>query len=733
MDVKRVEQKIGNATVSMETGKLAKQADGAVVISCGETVVLVTAVASPTVREGIDFFPLTVDVEERHYAVGKIPGSFFRTEGRPTEKATLTARLTDRPLRPSFPEGFRHDVQVIATIMQVDLENPYDVHCITAASAALLVGGVPFAGPIAGVRMAHIRGRWVVNPTFDELANATIEIVVAGRVADSGDVDILMVEAGGFEHTLRLITEEGAAKPTEEVVAKGLDSSKEYIRQLCAAQQALAAQCDIPKRVFLEIVDYGDDVMARVKEITETRLGEALTIVGKHERNTAIDLIKADLIERTLGEFPERGQEVVNAFRALQKKVIRSRIVNEGRRIDGRGPKDLRPLYTEVGLFPRVHGTGLFQRGETQALSFATLGMLRMEMMLDTISPEDSKRYMHNYRMPPFSTGEAYPLRGPRRRDIGHGALAEKAVLPVVPSDDEFPYAIRVVSEVLESNGSTSMASTCASTLALMDAGVPLKAMVGGIALGLVAQDGKFVTLTDILGAEDNYGDMDFKVAGTEDFITALQLDTKTTGIPSEVLGHALQQAKDARLQILDAMRKAIAAPRPELSPYAPRVIVETIPVDKIGEVIGPKGKRINEIVAECEVQIDIEDDGRVFIASKDGEGAQRALEMIRAIAKPRPLNVGEEFEGTVVKTTDFGAFVSVVPGKDGLIHISKLGRGKRVQKVEDVVSQGDRIWVRIAEIRPDGKLSLVPIDGPSAEERSEGQTPTAVTPEPEE
>ena len=715
MAVKRVETQIESKRIELQTGALAKQADGAVVISCGETTVLVTAVASPTIRAGIDFFPLTVDIEERLYAVGRIPGAVFRREGRPSEKATLTARLTDRPLRPSFPDWFRHDVQVIATVLQSDDENNYDVLCTTAGSAALMLGGVPFAGPISSVRMAQIHGRWVPMPTYEELENATIELVVAGRVNDSGDIDVMMIEAGGFEKTFELIAG-GDPPPTEEVLADGLDAARDYIRQLCDLQKQLVAQCEVPSRTWIESRDYDPALLDQIHAAYGERVNQALAIAAKHDRNSELDAIAAEVTEKLAAELPEeRMGEVKAALRSLQKKLVRERILIEGVRIDGRTPTQIRNLAADVGLLSRAHGTGLFQRGETQILSVATLAMPRMEQFVGVDELRDrTKRYMHQYNFPPFSTGEAYPLRGPRRREIGHGALAEKAVLPAVPSVDDFPYAIRVVSEALESNGSTSMASVCGSTLALMDAGVPLHDMIGGIAMGLITGDGKVVTLTDILGAEDGYGDMDFKVAGTQEFVTALQLDTKTLGISTQVLRGAMQQAKDARLEVLAAMRKAIDKPRPELSPFAPRIIVETIPVEKIGEVIGPKGKVINEIIARTETQIDIEDDGRILISATDGEAAEKALKMIRDIVSPPQLEIGMEFEGTVVKTTEFGAFINIMPGKDGLLHISKLSKlagGKRVNKVEDVISVGDRLPVKINEIRPDGKLNLVPAE----------------------
>jgi polyribonucleotide nucleotidyltransferase len=616
-------------------------------------------------------------------------------------------------LRPAFADWFRHEVQVIATVLQVDFASPYDVHCITGASAALMLGGVPFAGPIAGVRLAHIAGRWLTNPTFEDLASATIELVVAGRV-NGDDVDILMVEAGGFEHTMGLIAR-GAPRPDEHVLSAGLEAAKDPIRLLCGMQEALVGMCEVPDRTWLETLDYQPDAYELVERLVRSELESALAVVPKLERNRAVDAARTAVLAAARPEWADRSPELVNAFRSLEKRIVRARVIDRGVRVDGRAPDDIRPLGSRVGLLNRVHGSGLFQRGETQVLAVATLDMPRKGRLLDTVAPLDTpfpdelKRYMHNYRMPPFSVGETGRLGGPRRREIGHGALAEKAVLPVLPSEDEFPYAIRVVSEVLESNGSTSMASACASTLALMDAGVPLKGIVGGIAMGLIAEGESYVTLTDILGAEDNYGDMDFKVAGTEDVVTALQLDTKTIGIPSAVLVRALEQARRARLRVIAAMRDAISIPRAEMSPFAPRILVETIPVDKIGQLIGPKGKNINDIAARTGAQIDIEDDGRVFIAATDGHSAEDALELVRAIAKPRVLEVGEEFDGTVVKTTDFGAFVSLLPGTDGLVHISKLGRGERVKSVESVVKVGDRIRVRISEIRPDGKLSLVP------------------------
>jgi polyribonucleotide nucleotidyltransferase len=714
MEAKQVSTQVGSKSIVLQTGHLAKLADGAVVIACGDTTVLVTAVASPTLREGIDFFPLTVDIEERVYAVGRIPGAVFRREGRPSEKATLTARLTDRPLRPTFADWFRHEVQIIATVMQADDENPYDVHCITAASCALMIGGVPFAGPISGVRLAHIHGRWVPFPTHEELEQATMELIVAGRANETGEVDILMVEAGGFEHTWGLV-QDGATEPNEDLLADGLEAARPIIQQLGDLQKELVAQCDVPERVWIESVDYTPDVMDRVKQVAGDRFENALAIAAKADRQAATDEIANDVAAQLGEEFmEEHGKEVRAALRSIQKNIVRGRILENGQRIDGRGPKDIRPLSAEVGLLSRAHGTGLFNRGETQVLSVATLAMPRMEQFVGVDELFDkTKRYIHHYQFPPFSVGETGRVGAPRRRDIGHGALAEKAVLVALPSPDEFPYAIRVVSEVLASNGSTSMASTCGSTLALMDAGVPLRDMVGGIAMGLVVADdkSKFVTLTDILGAEDGYGDMDFKVAGTETMVTALQLDTKTLGISVDVLRGAMQQAREARLQILAAMKQAIDKPRPEMSPHAPRILMVNIPVDKIGELIGPKGKTINDIIARTETNIDVEDDGRVLVSAVNGDNAEKAVKLINDLVNPQPLEIGQEFDGKVVKITEFGAFVNVMPGRDGLVHISKLGGGKRISKVTDVLSEGDHLRVRLTEVRPDGKLNLTPVE----------------------
>jgi polyribonucleotide nucleotidyltransferase len=704
----------GQRTIRFETGRLAKQAAGSVVAYLDDDTMLLSATtAGKHPREGFDFFPLTVDVEERMYAAGRIPGSFFRREGRPSEDAILTCRLIDRPLRPTFIKGLRNEVQVVITVMALNPDHAYDVLAINAASASTQISGLPFSGPVGGTRVALIDGQWVGFPTHTELERATFDMVVAGRMLDSGDVAIMMVEAEATEKSIELI-DGGAKRPTEEVVAEGLEAAKPFIAELCKAQAELAKSAAKPTREFPVFLDYQDDVLAAVTDEVSEPLARALTIADKQEREDELDRIKAQAKELVGPKFEGRESEISGAYKALTKKLIRQRILREKVRIDGRGLADIRTLSAEVEVIPRVHGSALFQRGETQILGVTTLNMLGLEQKLDTLSPNRTKRYMHNYNFPPYSTGETGRVGSPKRREIGHGALAERALIPVLPSRDEFPYAIRQVSEALGSNGSTSMGSVCASTLALLNAGVPLRAPVAGIAMGLVSDtvDGKteYVALTDILGAEDAFGDMDFKVAGTKEFVTALQLDTKLDGIPSEVLGAALKQARDARLHILDVMAEAIDEPD-EMSPYAPRVTVVKIPVDKIGAVIGPKGAMINSIQDETGAQITIEDDGTIYVGAADGPSAAAAVDQINAIANPQMPKVGERFLGTVVKTAAFGAFVSLLPGKDGLVHISKLGRGKRVGKVEDVVNVGDKIQVEIAEIDQRGKISLVPVD----------------------
>ena len=707
---------LGRHVVRFESGLLAMQAAGSTTVYLDDdTMVLSATTAQAKPREALDFFPLTVDVEERMYAAGRIPGSFFRREGRPSEGAILTCRLIDRPLRPCFVKGLRNEVQVIVTVMALNPNKLYDVVAINAASLSTQLAGLPFSGPVGGVRVALIDDRWVGFPDVDQLENATFDMVVAGRVTTTGDIAIAMVEAESTDHTWDLVRT-GKTAPTEEVVAAGLEAAKPFIKTLCDAQAELAAKFPKPIAEFPVFVDYTDDVYAAVAESATAELSEVMSIADKPTREQAVDTLKSKLLERLGPQFEGREKEITGAYRALTKKLVRQRILTDKIRIDGRGVTDIRTLAAEVGVVPRVHGSALFQRGETQILGVSTLNMLGMEQRLDTLGPETSKRYMHNYNFPPYSTGETGRVGSPKRREIGHGALAERALLPVLPTREEFPYAIRQVSEALSSNGSTSMGSVCASTLALLNAGVPLRAPVAGIAMGLVSDtvngETRYMALTDILGAEDAYGDMDFKVAGTRDFITALQLDTKLDGVPASVLGEALNQAKDARNTLLDVMSEAIDGPD-EMSIYAPRIITLKIPVDKIGEVIGPKGKVINQIQDDTGAEISIEDDGTIYVGADQAEKAETARTMINAIANPTNPEKGERYLGTVVKITAFGAFVALLPGKDGLLHISKLrplAGGQRVESVEDVLSVGQKIQVEINEIDDRGKLSLVPV-----------------------
>ncbi|MBW3580439.1 MAG: polyribonucleotide nucleotidyltransferase [Actinobacteria bacterium] len=700
-------------TLTFETGKLAPQSQGAVVGRIGDTTVLVTANAAKGIREGIDFFPLTVDVEERMYAAGKIPGSFFRREGRPTESAILTCRLIDRPLRPSFAEGYRNETQIVVTVLGADQENPHDVLAINAASAALMVSGIPFSGPLGAVRVAYgLDGAWHPHPTYQDGDASTFELVVAGR-RDGDDIAIMMVEAGGTEGAARFY-DDGAPLVTEEVIGQGLEQAKEWIRQSIELQDELVAAAGTREPLAYEAQhDYGDDVLELVAKVGSERLGAVQTIAAKAERNAAAEEATRAILAEVGAVLDGREREVKAAVKALTKKLIRQRVTREGVRIDGRGTRDLRPLSAEVGLLPTAHGSALFERGETQVLNILTLGMPRMDQLLDTVGIDERKRYMHHYNMPPYANGETGRVGSPKRREIGHGLLAERALLPVVPSKDDWPYALRLVSEVLSSNGSTSMASVCASSLSLMDAGVPVSAAVAGIAMGLIFDDDTYTTLTDILGAEDAYGDMDFKVAGTADYVTALQLDTKIEGLPAEVLAGALQQAKEARLHILQVMDAAIAAPRSDVAPSAPKIVSFQIPIDKIGEVIGPKGKVINAMQQETGADIAVDDDGMigtVTIGSKDGEAVTEARRRIELLLDPPAAEVGVVYPGRVVNITKFGAFVNILPGRDGLVHISKLGGGRRIDRVEDVLSLGDPIEVRVDDIDPQGKVSLSPI-----------------------
>jgi polyribonucleotide nucleotidyltransferase len=711
-----VERKIGDEVFRFETGRLAALAGGAVFAQIADTAVIATATSAPPRGEG-DFFPLTVDVEERMYAAGKIPGGFFRREGRATEKAILTARLIDRPIRPAFPDGFRHEVHSVVTVLSVDNENPSDILAVNAASAALAISDIPFEGPIGCVRLSHINGSWVANPTYDEMEEATIELVVAGRKNDAGEVDIMMIEAGGSENMVDLI-EAGAVAPDEELLAQGIEASKAFIAEAIALQEELVGLAGKPKGTttgddptYPLFADYTKEVYDRVRQEAEGDVSRAIAITVKQERKNELKRIQSTVVERLIEEFPDQDTAIRAALRSLNKELVRARVINENVRLDGRRVDEVRPIWTEIGVIPRVHGSGIFTRGETQALTLTTLGMQRMEQMIDDLSPFERKRYMHHYNFPPYSTGEAGFMRGPKRREIGHGALAEKAILPVIPSKEGFPYAVRTVSEIMSSNGSTSMASVCGSSLSLMDAGVPLRGgkHVGGVAMGLIAEDGKYVPLTDILGDEDAFGDMDFKVAGTEDFVTALQLDTKISGIPAEVLGDALRAAKVARLHIIGEMNKTIATPREGLAQNAPRVLAVTVPVDKIGEVIGPKGKNVQMIQQTTGVEIDIQDDGTIYIGSIDQEGAETAARMIEETVNPHMPEVGERITGTVVNITSFGAFVNIAPNRDGLVHISKLGEG-RIERVEDAVTVGDQIEVEVTEVDRQNRINLTPV-----------------------
>ena len=715
----------GRREVRFETGRLAQQAAGAVSVYLDDDTMVFSATAvSNKPKEHFDFFPLTIDVEERMYAAGRIPGSFFRREGRPGTDAILAARLTDRPLRPAFVKGLRNEVQVVLTVMACNPEDAYDVVGINGASASTQISGLPFSGPIGGVRIALMPdaqggGQWVAFPTFAQLDEAVFSMVVAGRIVED-DVAIMMVEAEATDNSWTLIKEQGAIAPTEAVVAEGLEAAKVFIRSLCVAQQELAAKAAKPVREFPLFLDYQEDAYGIVEAAATERLAEVMSIAAKTEREERTEQLLGEVTAELTAEGAQlegRESEVSGAFRALTKQVVRKKVLTEGVRIDGRGLRDIRALSAEVEVLPRVHGSALFQRGETQILGVSTLNMLKMEQQIDSLGPVDRKRYIHHYNFPPYSTGETGRVGSPKRREIGHGMLAERALVPVLPSREEFPYAIRQVSEALGSNGSTSMGSVCASTLALLNAGVPLRAAVAGIAMGLVSDqvDGetRYAALTDILGAEDAFGDMDFKVAGTSEFVTAIQLDTKLDGLPASVLTGALSQAHEARLAILSVLGEAIDAPD-EMSPHAPRVLAVTIPVDKIGAVIGPKGQMINQIQDDTGADITIEDDGTVYIGATDGPSAEAARSAVNAIANPMVPEVGERYLGTVVRVVDFGAFVSLTPGKDGLLHVTqlrKLNGGKRVENVEDVAKVGQKIEVEIREIDARGKISLATIE----------------------
>ena len=709
MSIDNVKVDIGKAEIGFETGKLALQAPGSVVVTSGDTTVLVTTVANKSVRDGIDFFPLTVDVEERMYSAGKIPGGFFRREGRQTEKAILACRLIDRPLRPSFKDGFRCETQIIATVLSVDNENEYDILALNAASLGLQLAGVPLESAVGAVRMSLINDNWVVQATNSELEDSVFDMVVAGSLNPKGEIDIVMVEAGATDNAFAKI-DEGSAAPSENIVADGIDMSKEFISKLIEAQKELVAKRDVPEIDWPIIEDYSDELKSQISEAFGSDIETAMAITDRAERSEKQSELQEQAVEKFLDEEDDNTKAIKLAFKSIVKNTVRDRVLSGGARLDGRTPTDIRNISAEINLLPTVHGSSLFLRGETQVLNVTTLGMSRLEQMLDTIDTVTSKRYMHHYNFPPYSTGEAYPMRGPKRREIGHGALAEKALVPVVPPKVDFPYTIRVVSEAISSNGSTSQASVCASSLSLMAAGVPIREHVAGIAMGLISKDDTYVTLTDILGAEDALGDMDFKVAGTRNVITALQLDMKIEGLPADVLRKALNQAMDARHHILDIMEDTIAEPAESLSGNAPRLETIELPKDKIGEVIGPKGKNIKKIEEETGCSVEIDDDGILTLGSTEEEAIAAGKEMVMMIIDPPEAEVGAEYDGEIVSVATYGAFVNILPGRDGLLHVSKFHSSKRVNNTEAVVSVGDKVKVKVDSIE-NGKVSLSPVE----------------------
>jgi len=719
MSIDNVKVNIGNSEIAFETGKLAIQAPGSVVVTSGDTNVLVTTVANKSVRDGIDFFPLTVDVEERMYSAGKIPGGFFRREGRQTEKAILACRLIDRPLRPSFKEGFRCETQIIATVLSVDNENEYDILALNAASLGLQLAGVPLESAVGAVRMSLINDNWVVQATNSELEESVFDMVVAGSLNSNGEVDIVMVEAGATDNALNKI-EEGSTAPSENVVADGIDASKEYIGKLIEAQKELVSKREIPQIEWPIVEDYSEELKKQINDDLGSEIETAMALTDRAERSEKQGQLEEQAIEKYLNEDEDNTKAIKLAFKSIVKNTVRDRVLSGGARLDGRTPTDIRNISAEIDLLPTVHGSSLFLRGETQVLNVTTLGMSRLEQMLDTIDTVTSKRYMHHYNFPPYSTGEAYPMRGPKRREIGHGALAEKALVPVIPPKVDFPYTIRVVSEAISSNGSTSQASVCASSLSLMAAGVPIKEHVAGIAMGLISKDDTYVTLTDILGAEDALGDMDFKVAGTRNVITALQLDMKIEGLPADVLRKALNQAMDARHHILDIMEDTISEPAESLSGNAPRLETIELPKDKIGEVIGPKGKNIKKIEEETGCSVEIDDDGILTLGSTEEEAIAAGKEMVMLIIDPPEAEVGAQYDGEVVSVATYGAFVNILPGRDGLLHVSKFHSSKRVNNTEAVVSVGDKIKVNVDSIE-NGKVSLSPVEDLEIPEEAEG------------
>ena len=686
---KKYSMELAGRTLTLEFGRYAQQANGSVLVRYGDTVVLVCATAAAQPRPGMDFFPLSVEFEEKLYSVGKIPGGFIKREGRPTEKAILTSRLIDRPIRPLFPKGMRNDVQVVATVLSVDTNQPPEIPAMIGSSVALSISDIPFAGPTGSVNVGLVDGEYVINPNDEQRAASDLNLTVSGT-KDA----VMMVESGANE-------------VTEEVMLKGILLAHEEIKKLVAFQEQIVAEIGKPKREFpLELV--GDDIKEAVRTFSYDRMVWAFDTFERYEREAREAVVTQEAHAEFDAQFEGREREIDDALYAIKKEIMRGKILDAGVRPDGRALTEVRPIWCETGILPRTHGSAVFTRGQTQVMTVVTLGAMGDVQVLDGLSNEDTKRYMHHYNFPPYSTGEAKPMRGPGRREIGHGALAERALEPMIPSEEEFPYAIRLVSEVMSSNGSTSQASVCGSTLSLMDAGVPIKRPVAGAAMGLIkASDdsGKVAILTDIQGLEDFLGDMDFKVAGTTEGITAIQMDIKIKGIDEPILRQALRQAHDARMFILGKMLECLPEPRDHMSKYAPKITRFTINPEKIREVIGPGGKMINKIIAETGVKIDIEDDGRVYISTPDEEASARARSMIEGIAKDP--QVGDVFRGKVVRIMQFGAFVEFAPGKDGLVHISKLA-DKRVEKVEDVVNIGDELEVRVAEIDSQGRINLV-------------------------
>jgi polyribonucleotide nucleotidyltransferase len=676
---------LNGRVLRVETGKLANQANGAVLVRMGDTVVLGTATMATTERENIDFFPLLCDYEERMYAVGRLPGGFYKREGRPSERGVLTSRLIDRPLRPLFPDGMRRDVQIVAMPLSVDPETPPDILAVNAASCALMVSDIPFGGPVGAVRVAEIDGELIVNPTREQIGASGLDLVVAGT-----ESHVIMVEAG-------------ASEVTEARMLEAIRFGHETIQKICAFQKALAAEVGKPKQeVPIHKVD--EQILETVKKSAGEEIRAAIQNPDKAARESGMSELQAEIVERLATDFPEREADLKAAIEKTVKTEVRSLVLNDRKRPDGRALDEIRPITCEVGLLPRAHGTGLFTRGQTQILTVATLGATDEEQTIDGLGEEESKRYMHHYNFPPYSVGEVRPLRSPGRRDIGHGALAERALRGMIPETEEFPYVIRLVSETMESNGSSSMGSVCGSTLAMMDAGVPLKAPVAGVAMGLMTEGDRFAVLTDIQGMEDFGGDMDFKVAGTRDGITAIQMDTKLTGIPWDVFPQALEQARQGRLFILDKMLAAIAEPRAELSEYAPRIFTIEINPEKIGDVIGPGGKVIKKIQAETGAKIDIEQSGKIYIACVDAAGGERARQIIDDLT--REVSVGEVYTGRVTRFMNFGAFVEILPGKEGLVHVSQIAPG-RVDRPEDAVKLGEEVKVKVVEIDSQGRVNL--------------------------